>query len=65
MKSKEQSKEIRCKKCNARLYDLLEGGVIIGQVIKCRKCGAINKFIEVKYEPRYETRITITTREVT
>ena len=56
----ETKQEIRCKKCNARLFDLEPGGVIIGQVIKCRKCGAINKFVEVKYQPNYETRVTTT-----
>lgn len=55
---------VRCLKCKGRLYDLVEGGIVIGQVIKCPKCGCINKFVEVKYEPRYETRITSTENQI-
>ena len=59
MKSTELTQEIRCKNCNARLFDLEPGGRVVGQVIKCRNCGCFNKFIEIKYHPKYETRITV------
>ena len=51
-------KLIRCVKCKARLYDLLEGGVVVRAVIKCPKCGHLNKYAEIKYNPDYETRAT-------
>ena len=35
--------EIRCVKCNARLFDVEYGAIIKGLVIKCRKCSYKNK----------------------
>ena len=61
---KQEAQEIRCKKCGFRLFDLKPGGMIIGQVIKCRKCGYKNKFERIKYEPQYETRITIIAKNI-